>query len=617
MQYSVGRIHSVGQVFISKELLQMELTNYAIARGFNCKYLKNDSVRLTVRCNVSVCPWRLHASVVRGGPQFAIKSLNNIHTCGCDIMSDGHPQTSKKWVANAVKGKLVDKPTYRASEMMSDIRREYGICIPYHQAWWGKEVAVSSLYGDFRTSYHMLNWYSERALQSNPGSILSLELVVDLCSFWTELISNSRVQGVILAASALNGNNELFTVAYSIADLETYDNWVWFLQNLKKALLSDRRIAFLSDRGRGLKEAIPDIFPNDHHGYCFQHIMQNFNDQCAGKYAAPFKKLLRKILQRIAYAVTEQEYEDTMMAMELNSADAKEWVLQNDVEHWSHARFPGQRFGSLNTQAICSITFCHLWAYSYRDNLLQNVLNKVTVCSGHLLQIFDVNLISFTLPYRFGELYSNLAESFNNWIHDARSLPILQMVDKIRVQMMEMAAKRKIDAALWDTPYCPKVQKIIEKNLQERRSLAIRHSDGIKFEVVESMKTYVVDLHLQTCSCGHWQLVKIPCKHACAAIGSNKEAVTQYVSAFYSTEVYRAAYETNIQPIPTFDMPDPPQPSEVLIKPPTTKRLPGRPRKRRIHSRGEVDHAYICSRCKQTGHNRRTCSNPPHNPDGF
>ncbi|MQL87538.1 hypothetical protein Taro_020074 [Colocasia esculenta] len=106
--------------------------------------------------------------------------------------------------------------------------------------------------------------------------------------------------------------------------------------------LIDRRIAFLSDRGKGLKEVIPDIFPNDHHGYYFQHIMQNFNDQYAGKYAAPFKKLFRKILQCIAYAVTEQEYQDAMMAMELNSADAKEWVLRNDVDHWSHAPFPGQ-----------------------------------------------------------------------------------------------------------------------------------------------------------------------------------------------------------------------------------------------------------------------------------
>ncbi|MQM18526.1 hypothetical protein Taro_051519 [Colocasia esculenta] len=202
--------------------------------------------------------------------------------------------------------------------------------------------------------------------------------------------------------------------------------------------------------------------------------------------------------------------------MELNSADAKEWVLRNDVDHWSHARFPGQR---------------------------------------------------------------------------------------------------KIDVALWDTPYCPKVHKIIERNLQEGRSLEICHSDGIKFEVIESMKMYAVDLHQQTYSCGHWQLVKISCKHACTTIGNNKEAVSQYVSAFYSTEVYRAAYETNIQPIPTFDMPNLPQPSDILIKPPTTNRFPGRPRKRRIHSRGEVEHAYICSRCKQIGHNRRTCSNPPYNPE--
>ncbi|MQL95497.1 hypothetical protein Taro_028166 [Colocasia esculenta] len=337
-QYSVGRIHSVGQVFRSKELLQMELTNYPIARGFNWKYLKNDSVRLTVRCNVTVCLWRLHASIVREGPQFAIKSLKNIHSCGCDIMSDGHPRTSKKWVANAVKGKLVDKPTYRASEMMRDIRRDYGISIPYHQAWWGKEVAVSSLYSDFRTSYHMLNWYSERALQSKPGLILSLEVDPE----------NQHFKCFFICFQAF---------AYGF---EVGCRPMLFLDGTHikqhRALLSDRRIVFLSDRGKGLKEAIPNIFSNDHHGYCFQHIMQNFNDQCAGKYAAPFKKLLRKILQRIAYAV--------------NSADAKEWVLRNDVDHWSHAHFSGQRFGSLNTQAICSITFCHLRFYSWALHLL-------------------------------------------------------------------------------------------------------------------------------------------------------------------------------------------------------------------------------------------------------
>ncbi|MQL75384.1 hypothetical protein Taro_007788 [Colocasia esculenta] len=193
-------------------------------------------------------------------------------------MSNRHPRTSKKWVANAVKGKLVDKPTYRASEIMRDIRQDYGISIPYHQNKLSYVALVQrtcitvkprigfvsrSGLGDttFQTLFHML-----------PGIGCRPMLFLDGTH-----IKQHRVQGVILAASALNGNNELFAVAYSIADSETYDNWVWFLQNLKKALLSDRRIAFLSDRGKGLKEVIPDIFPNDHHGYCFQHIMQNFN----------------------------------------------------------------------------------------------------------------------------------------------------------------------------------------------------------------------------------------------------------------------------------------------------------------------------------------------------
>ncbi|MQL84027.1 hypothetical protein Taro_016532 [Colocasia esculenta] len=143
-------------------------------------------------------------------------------------------------------------------------------------AWWGKEVAVSSLYGDFRANYHMLNWYSERALQSNSGSVVSLEV---------------------------NPETQRFKRFFICFQASAYGFEV-----------GCRPMLFLD--GTHIKQHRVQ-----------GHIMQNFNDQCAGKYAAPFKKLLRKILQRIAYAVTEQEYQDAMMAMELNSADAKEWVL--------------------------------------------------------------------------------------------------------------------------------------------------------------------------------------------------------------------------------------------------------------------------------------------------
>ena len=132
-EYFASSIHAVGQVFRNKEHLQLTLTNYAMSKGFDWQYLKNDLNRLTVKCKDAKCQWRVHTSTVGHGSEFVIKTMNNIHTCGCDIMTRGHPRSSKKWVSSIVKNKLTDTPTYRACDMKRDIQREYGICIPYHQ----------------------------------------------------------------------------------------------------------------------------------------------------------------------------------------------------------------------------------------------------------------------------------------------------------------------------------------------------------------------------------------------------------------------------------------------------------------------------------------------------
>lgn len=44
---------------------------------------------------------------------------------------------------------------------------------------------------------------------------------------------------------------------------------------------------------------------------------------------------------------------------------------------------------------------------------------------------------------------NNLSESFNAWILDARSLPAIELVDKIRVKMMKKFEKRRQQASKW------------------------------------------------------------------------------------------------------------------------------------------------------------------------
>ncbi|MQL96741.1 hypothetical protein Taro_029422 [Colocasia esculenta] len=127
----------------------------------------------------------------------------------------------------------------------------------------------------------------------------------------------------------------------------------------------------MSDRTKGLKEAVLEIFSMDHHGYCLRHIKANFMTEATTRYRKALKDSLVKTLNKVAFALNESEYVAALSEMERKSPEAKEWILRNDVEHWANAQFPGERYG---------------------------------------------------------QMYSNLAESFNAWIKPARGLPILQMV---------------------------------------------------------------------------------------------------------------------------------------------------------------------------------------------
>ncbi|KAF4369639.1 hypothetical protein F8388_021972 [Cannabis sativa] len=48
----------------------------------------------------------------------------------------------------------------------------------------------------------------------------------------------------------------------------------------------------------------------------------------------------------------------------------------------------------------------------------------------------------------------------------------------------------------------------------------------------------------------------------------------------------------------------------MIVLPPNTKKRAGRPKRRRISSKGEPNVQLKCGRCKKTGHNRKICTNP-------
>ena len=138
------------------------------------------------------------------------------------------------------------------------------------------------------------------------------------------------------------------------------------------------------------------------------------------------------------------------------------------------------------------------------------------------------------------------------------------------------------------------------------------------FEVRNGSHAFKVDLSTRTCNCRLWQLSGLPCIHATSAIMSVNLYPKQFVRNWFRKGLYQATYNNFLHPVGGTDFwPDQSQFSTVL--PPILKKMPGRPRKKRIRAKGEggsgtrvskVGTIITCGNCLQQGHNKKGCKFP-------
>ncbi|KAL8483715.1 hypothetical protein ACS0TY_026410 [Phlomoides rotata] len=80
----------------------------------------------------------------------------------------------------------------------------------------------------------------------------------------------------------------------------------------------------------------------------------------------------------------------------------------------------------------------------------------------------------------------------------------------------------------------------VRVQLRRRRLQQVRVHDGTQV---------CVNLDEHTCSCRMWELSGIPCKHAISAITHKRENIEDFVSDWYSVEVYKRSYAPSIKGI--------------------------------------------------------------------
>ena len=136
---------------------------------------------------------------------------------------------------------------------------------------------------------------------------------------------------------------------------------------------------------------------------------------------------------------------------------------------------------------------------------------------------------------------SNCWELYNNWIHEARFLPVVHMLDHIRIQIMERMNTRRQMVEKWATVLCPELQKILKKNISEFFSLhVIMEADDV--HEIFDWCTVVVRPIPRSYTYQEWNVTSIPCKHACTVIPFMQHNVVNYLDDHMKVETFKRTY---------------------------------------------------------------------------
>ncbi|XP_061991322.1 uncharacterized protein LOC133709558 [Rosa rugosa] len=565
-------ITGVGQEFTSVHEFRDVLQKYAIAHRFMYRLKKNDTNRASCICIAEACSWRIQASWDSSTEKFVIKKMEKRHTCEGESWKFYHPK--KNWLVSIIKDRLTDNPHLKPKEIVNSILQDFGITVNYTQVRRGIEDAKEQLMGSYKEAYNQLPWFCEKMAEANPGSNIRLFTGEDgrfqrlfecfhasihgfqngcrPIIFLDSMSLKSKYHETFFAATALDGDDGAFPVAFAIVDTENDDNWHWFLDQLRSAVSTTQSLTIVFDREKGLEKLVTEVFENCHHGYTMHHLLRSFKKNLRPPFHGDGKGSLLSCFVAAAQSLRLDGFKYFTDQIKQVSSHAYDWVLQIEQECWTNVFFKGEHY------------------------------NHITV---------------------------DVAETYANWIEEMRALPIIRKIEVLSSKLMELINTRRTDSCTWSTELTPsKEEKLQQKMLQADR-LKVLFSTDTLFEV-HNDSINVVDLNKGECSCLDWKSTGLPCCHVIAVFNCTGRNVYDFCSRYYKVDNFRSTYSESIT---TVAVPFKPLDSDKIdseaenVLPPSISRPQSHDKEKQKKTKGVAKKEVFCSNCKETGHNKATC----------
>lgn len=244
----------------------------------------------------------IYAHVHSDKTSFQIRTVKLTHECSRTM---NHNLASARYLAlKYLDDFKSDTYAFKAVTFQEKVHQDLNVNISKWTAYRALREAKRVIHGRYDEQYELLHSYCAELRRSNPGSTVKLDTYED---FQTRQQHFRRIYvclaalragfiagcmklvgldgiflkgphtGVLLTAVGIDANNGMFPVAYAVCDDENMRTWSWFIQSLVQDLqmYDQEHWCIISDRQKGLIQAVKEHLPRVEHRFCVRHLHNN------------------------------------------------------------------------------------------------------------------------------------------------------------------------------------------------------------------------------------------------------------------------------------------------------------------------------------------------------
>lgn len=149
-------------------MFKHELMEMSTRKGFEFKYVKNDSIRVAAKCSVKRCKWLILCSWCNGKKMFIVKHY--VPNNSCLLRTTRNRRVTTHVVTKKFCEVISAMPFIRPRHLRAMVRKDLGVFISNNVSRNDKTLVIKKIEAQFWEDFRVLNDYVMELKETNPRS---------------------------------------------------------------------------------------------------------------------------------------------------------------------------------------------------------------------------------------------------------------------------------------------------------------------------------------------------------------------------------------------------------------------------------------------------------------